>query len=1146
VIHVRDGRREDRVLLRLAGAFAVLRDGDPDPGSGLGSRKARAVLKVLAVQRGRLVPVPRLTELLWGDEPPRRPAENIATLVSRLRSTLGATAIVGGRDGYRLGAAPAIVVDLDEAASHVGEAERRLRAGEPAFAALAAGLALDLVGDGTALADEPDADWAEPARVEVAGLLRRARHAAAEAALDTGDPGAAGFAADAFTADPSDEVACRLLMRAHAARGEPARALAAYEQLRIRLETELGADPAPQTRELHLAILREDSLRPVPPSTPVGPARSSTLVGPAGSSTLVGRVDEQLRLEQAFAAAAGGQGGLVLIAGEAGIGKTRLAEQTVALADRLGAIVLRARCYDAERSLFLQPFAELLSSLVSRLSTADLGTVIGDHGPTLAGLVPALAGPVPAPAGPVPAPAGPVLAGPMLALAGGTVGTGGPGAGSNAATGDTGHAELERRRVFEAVSALLRGLTDRAPVLVFLDDLHSAGLSTIELLHFLARSLPGRRLLVVATIRVEEGQAALATLADVSARLDLGPLPADAVRALATEAGHAALAAEILRQTRGHALYVVELLRGLRAGQPGLPGTLQAAVLARVARAGAGIEELLRAAAVVGATLNPTVLARILDEPAAAVARRCEEALAARLLLVAGREYEFANDLIREVLYATTPEPTRVAHHLRAAELLDDQPEAVALHAAAAGDWGRAARAFMVAGEVAMGRFAVGDAHDLLDRALAAAHHLPPAGWANADRELVGRIHIARAKVREAQKQYEPALADLRAAVAAAREAGDRRLEMLALVQISGDVPIALGVSVAEGLTNLRRGLHIAESLADRGTEATLLGRLAALSANQLHLGDAVDYGRRAVAAGRAAGNERARAAGLDGLKTAHFFLGDTGLLAVVLDELEPLLRRAGDLFTLQWAVFESAFVPFGAGDWDAAAARMELAIETNRRSGFTAYEGWFTSHVAMLDQLRGRYDSALERGRHAVALANDSPHPWWLPTTHTLLAATLVATGAPEAAIPLLRRAREVAGVGTGAPAHLGPATALLAEVTGSADLLAEAAALLDGIRAPDGGAWLYGAETYLAVARGWLAHGEPQRARDTLAPMLAAAVRGPLVSALTGGLLVDAQAGLQLGDPAAPAQLDRAAALADRYGLVGVTELAGPRRCI
>ena len=227
------------VTLRLAGSFAVVRDGVAADARSIGSRKARLLLQLLAVHRGRVLPVDRLAETLWGDDPPSRPAENVATIVSRLRSALGPAAIVGGRDGYRLGD---VAVDLDEAGALVQEARRRLDAGEPALAAVAATRALDLVGDGTALTQEPYADWAEPARVEAGALVRQAWSVAAEAALATDDPATAvAVAGTAVAADATDEAAGRLLMRALVASGEPARALTAYEQLRANWPTSSGS-----------------------------------------------------------------------------------------------------------------------------------------------------------------------------------------------------------------------------------------------------------------------------------------------------------------------------------------------------------------------------------------------------------------------------------------------------------------------------------------------------------------------------------------------------------------------------------------------------------------------------------------------------------------------------------------------------------------------------------------------------------------------------------------------------------------------------------------------------------------------------------------------------------------------------------------
>jgi DNA-binding SARP family transcriptional activator len=122
---------------------------------------------------------------------------------------------------------------------------------------MAARRALNVLDSGGVLDEEPDAQWAEPARARHVQALRRARHTAAEAALLICDVGAARTVAEAaLTADEFDEAACRMLMRAHYVAGEPARALIAYERLRTTLTTELGIDPSAASRELHTAILR--------------------------------------------------------------------------------------------------------------------------------------------------------------------------------------------------------------------------------------------------------------------------------------------------------------------------------------------------------------------------------------------------------------------------------------------------------------------------------------------------------------------------------------------------------------------------------------------------------------------------------------------------------------------------------------------------------------------------------------------------------------------------------------------------------------------------------------------------------------------------------------------------------------------------
>ena len=286
------------------------------------------------------------------------------------------------------------------------------------------------------------------------------------------------------------------------------------------------------------------------------------------------------------------------------------------------------------------------------------------------------------------------------------------------------------------------------------DDLQYAGQSTVEFLHYLGRQVSGSRLLTVVTVRAEHDAEIGSALAPAASRVEVGPLSAAAVEQLATQAGQGALAGPILQRTQGHTLFVVEVLRALAGGDTGVPESLRSAVQARVRQTGAAAESLLRAASVLGAAIDPLTLGELLELTPAAAVDLCEQALQARLLVVSGRDYEFANDLIREVLYATTPEPTRLAYHRRAADLLTGQPEALARHATAAGDWLRAARAWLLAAEDAMRRSAASDAIALSTQALEAAER-------GGDTEAHARGLILRGRAREAVGAHVTALTDL-------------------------------------------------------------------------------------------------------------------------------------------------------------------------------------------------------------------------------------------------------------------------------------------------------------------------------------------------------------------------------------------------
>ena len=107
----RDHVSPNLVELRLGGVFGVVKEGVELADGEIGSRKARTLLKLLVVQRRAVVSVDRIVEVLWADDPPVAPRQNVATLVSRLRSTLGAPVVLGGPEGYRLAGEPLGLAD---------------------------------------------------------------------------------------------------------------------------------------------------------------------------------------------------------------------------------------------------------------------------------------------------------------------------------------------------------------------------------------------------------------------------------------------------------------------------------------------------------------------------------------------------------------------------------------------------------------------------------------------------------------------------------------------------------------------------------------------------------------------------------------------------------------------------------------------------------------------------------------------------------------------------------------------------------------------------------------------------------------------------------------------------------------------------
>jgi DNA-binding SARP family transcriptional activator/tetratricopeptide (TPR) repeat protein len=303
-----------------------------------------------------------LVDALWADRPPARPADQVSVLASRVRKVLGRDAVAHGDHGYRL----TLPVDLDELDAVVAETERRAGNGETGGAVSAARIALSLirgaVPDGGA-----DADWAASDHASAARLVLRARRAAAQALLDSGSwAEALDLATADWGADPYEEVAVRIVMRAEVAAGRPARALQAFAELRTILADELGTDPDPATEALHAEVLRGELTSPT--RTPARPV-------------LVGRASQLDHLDTLVLRARNGSPRIALVSGEAGIGKTTLLRSWSQARIDAGDTVLSGTCGALDRSAPLDVVLAAVAEHVRR--SGDPHALLSDDGALL-------------------------------------------------------------------------------------------------------------------------------------------------------------------------------------------------------------------------------------------------------------------------------------------------------------------------------------------------------------------------------------------------------------------------------------------------------------------------------------------------------------------------------------------------------------------------------------------------------------------------------------------------------------------------------------------------------------------------------------------------------------------------------------------
>ena len=681
------------------------------------SSKAQALLAYLAVRPGRRHSRDKLAALLWpnaGDEHARHSLRQ--TLVT-LRRALGTRAILVA--DHRDVALDGSALDVDVVRFEALTAERSSQGRERAVELYQG----DLL-DGIRVKEPAFDEW-------LLGERERLRELAKETLsklLD--DQHASGLVEPAIrtamrilTLDSANEPAHRELMRLFGRQGRRGEALRQYRLCVDALHRELGVEPQAETRRLYREIVQAERVPAARADTraPRTSARTAALapeplVDPARrTAPLIGRDLELDRLRRALDAVARGVGGLVVVLGEAGIGKSSLLEALETEAHRRGVRCHLGRSYPSEQGLAFAPWIDAL-----RADAADDPALLARLGrgwvEELARLFPDLE------------------------------------SGASARTRDA----AEPQRLFEAMARLVSCLAADQPRLVMLEDVHWADEMSVRLLAYVARRIGGARALIVATAREEE----LATapmlsgiLAELSAdpRVDRMPLAAlsheqtaTLVHALAragTDAVAAArLAEKVFEASRGNPFIVVETMRALGDGTVTedsvgavLPDRVRHVIAGRLDRLGERSRSLVAAAAVIGREFDFALLRETAGLGAEAAAEEIETLVRRRVLRVVGERFDFVHDQVREVAYGQLLPSRQVLLHaavVRAIEQLHgarlgDHVEMLAHHAFRGELWNKAVAYGEQAGHIAAERSASAQASACFAQAVQALTRLP-------------------------------------------------------------------------------------------------------------------------------------------------------------------------------------------------------------------------------------------------------------------------------------------------------------------------------------------------------------------------------------------------------------------------------------
>ncbi len=913
--------RPPRLALGLLGPPLVEVEGRP---LSVDTRKATALLAFLAVE-DRAVRRDTLAARFWPEAGPDRARGALRRTLSTLKAALDADRLEIAGETVMLrkhGLELDIVAFRDLVAQSLAHGHDAGSVCDRCLTPLRAAVELHrgqfLAGFG--LRDAPDFDdWqqlvGDELRRELAAALDRL--ATAEAAAGSG-PAAIAQARRRLALDPLHEPAHRHLMELYANEGDRSAALNQYRECVRILHRELGVAPLETTTTLYRSI-REGTLEPVVQPEPARPAAGTQ------EHPLVGRQRQWRALLDAYADV-GPDGRLVVLEGEAGIGKTRLGGELLAWARLQGAVAIGVRSFEDEERL---AFGSMIELLRGALREGSVGAVEPGAAAEAARLLPELGTP------PTPS-------------------LDDPGA---------------QARFFEGLTQVLLSATlANRPAVVLADDVHWADASSLDVLAYLARRLRGRPILVVVTWRPEEtppGHPARRVLAEAvrdgrGSTVTLGRLAREEVGELVAAAGAPdELTGRLFEETHGLPFFVVEYLDSLNDGVSDwpVPAGVRELLETRLAATSEIGSQVVAAAAVLGRAFDADTVRDVSGRSDEETVAALEELSARGIVIeVEGAGYDFRHEQGRKVAYERTSVGRRRLLHRRAGETIAARARGgaaasvVGQHLRLGGRDGDAAEWFRLAGEHARSLYANAEALAHFREALALGHPDP------------AELHEAIGDLQTLAGDYAGALSSYEAAAAHADPEQVAAIEhRIGLVHHRrGEWDLADG-SFAEALVSLPPGEGAARAriVSDQSLTAHSRGRddeAQVLAAQALALADE-------------AGDRRA-------LAQAHNILGILAASRGELDEARGQLEMSLALADAQndpsarAAALNNLALAYRAdGDFERALELTEEALAFGVAVGDRHREAALANNAADLLHAAGRHGEAMERLKSAVAI---------------------------------------------------------------------------------------------------------------------------------------------------------------------------------